>query len=129
MTTGYDPNWDIDLRFGKEGEQFVLDLLSIDAETVEIKRKRYLDFRFYVETHQLPDRATEYQPSGIQTTKADYWAYVIGETGVVVFVPTEHLKRAARNAPKKRGGERGDNPTRGRLVGECHLFDNNTGEA
>jgi hypothetical protein len=125
MTTNHQPKWDIDLAYGEAGEQFVTNLLAGAPSKFEVKTKRYLDFKFYVETHQFPSGATEWKDSGIQTTYADYWVYVVGDTGVVMFVPTERLRQAALGGREVQERD-GDNPTLGRLVGEKELFKETT---
>ena len=77
MTEGYEPRWDIDLEYGAEGEVLVRNLLGFSDVEVEVKRKRYADDLFYVETHYDPGGRGNYKPSGINTTQAEYWAYVI----------------------------------------------------
>jgi hypothetical protein len=50
--------------------------------------------------HHTGNIAIEYEfngkPSGISTTKADYWAFVLGDKSLVVFIKTENLKDIAR---------------------------------
>jgi hypothetical protein len=117
----YDPRFDFQLPYGEKGESIVRDLLLAGASTFEVKRKRYLDFKFYVETMQRPKGAADYKFSGMNTTEADYWAYVVADTGVVVLMPTDRLREAAMNAPKAEERD-GDNPTKGRLVTARELF-------
>lgn len=121
MTEGYEPRWDIDLDYGSEGEQLVRNVLGLSNAHVEVKHKRYTDDIFYVETAHDPGRQDAYKSSGINTTQAEYWAYVIAETGVVVLMPTGRLKQAARNSPRAAETD-GDCPTRGRLVSLMSLL-------
>ena len=109
------PDWDIDRSYGEAGEQSFRRLMGLDRERFEVKRKRYRDDKFYVETHQLIRGASKYVPSGINTTRAEYWAYMIADTGVTVLFPTAALRSAARSAETVSEDD-GDNPTRGRLV-------------
>ncbi len=111
----YQPEWDIDLSYGAEGEKTVAGLLGLGGQCVEVKHKRRLDMGFYVETWQSPGASGDYKPSGINVTRADVWAYVIGDTGVVVLVPTVVLRAAARGCREVEETD-GDNPTKGRLV-------------
>lgn len=84
-------NFDLDLQYGNDGENHVLSLLN-GATKVEVKTDTM--------AHVTGNIAVEYQyrgnPSGISTTKADYWAFIIGENKTVVFVTTERLKEVAR---------------------------------
>lgn len=93
MTRGYDPRWDITLRYGEGGERYVYELLHMSpGEHIEVKRKSYIDDHFYFETEQSPRADGTFGPSGLNTTKADHWAFVIADTGVVVIVPTRLLR-------------------------------------
>jgi hypothetical protein len=121
MTENYDHRFDLELGYGQEGEDRVADLLGLAGSTVEVKRKRYTDLKFYVEVAQCPRGSLDYKASGINTTEADYWVYVVADTGVVVLIPRERLKRAAAAAPPAEEKD-GDNPTKGRLVDATHLF-------
>lgn len=118
---GHEPRWDIDLAYGEDGEATVADLLGASAARVEVKRKRRRDFKFYVETAQSPLANDAYQPSGINTSEADYWAFVIADTGIIVCVPRERLRAVAVSAPQVEERD-GDNPTKGRLVSGEDLF-------
>ena len=117
----YNPDWDIDLAFGEEGEQLVRTILGLAAEQLEVKRKRCIDTKFYVEVAHSPGATGNYKPSGINTTRATYWAYVVGDTGIVFIVPTGLLKDAARGALRVEEYD-GDNPTKGRLVSVDEIF-------
>jgi hypothetical protein len=85
--------WDVDLGHGNAGESAVMEIIK---GRVEVKRDRVawkservaVEFRF------------KGRPSGIATTTAEWWAFVIdaedGSISSVVFVSTERLKRIAR---------------------------------
>ena len=91
-TTGYDPRWDIDLGFGTDGETRVADLLGLTGATVEVKHDRHLDSaNLFLETHRQ-DAYGYWTPSGLSTSEADYWAYRVGETTLIVA--TAHLRLA-----------------------------------
>lgn len=83
--------FDIDVIYGETGENHVLSLLN-GVTKVEVKTDRI--------AHRTGNIAVEYAsrglPSGISTTEADYWAFVIGENKTVVFITTERLKELAR---------------------------------
>lgn len=87
----YQKNFDLDLEFGQRGENYVLDLLK-GANKVEVKTDRF--------AHYTQRLSVEYKyngnPSGISTTEADYWAFVIPQTGAIIFVPTDKLKEMCR---------------------------------
>lgn len=96
--------FDLDLVYGKDGEDLVLSLLN-GATKVEVKTDRI--------AHLTGNIAIEYEfngkPSGISTTTADYWAFVLGENSSVIFVKTENIKEIARfwyrNGRIKQGGD------------------------
>ena len=93
--------FDLDLRDGQWAEELVSDILS-GAKTVEVKRdflNRETGYVF-IETHQNG------RPSGILTTEADYWAFVVMNNRVL-FVPTEHLRRMLPFGIPAKGGDGG----------------------
>ena len=85
----YNSDFQYDLKFGQEGETEIAKLLN-DSE-VEVKRDR--------QTQQTGNVYIEYEsrgkPSGISTTKADKWAYIL-QDGCTLIVDTELLKKALR---------------------------------
>jgi len=115
-----EPRFDIDATYGGQGELQIADYLTWLAEgngRIEVKRKRYLDLNFYVETHCDKGRRGIFQPSGISVSTAAAWAFVIGETGISIIIPTDEL-RSMLNDPSSRDREERDGscPTRGKLV-------------
>lgn len=115
MSRGYEPAFDMDRQYGEEGEGTVRDVLGLRAHRIEVKRKSYVDEQFYVEWEHDPGRRGRYKPSGLQVTKAAYWAYVVGDTGLIVLVPTV-LLRQARELGDPAEETDGSCPTRGTLV-------------
>jgi hypothetical protein len=84
-------DFDLDLRYGQEGESYIKSLLNI--ETVEVKRdKRWKNTgNLYIETWCWSDNNSEWYPSGLQTSKATHWAFVLEEMGLIV--PIAQLKQ------------------------------------
>lgn len=82
-------DFDIDLRYGQEGESYVKQLLNI--ETIEVKRdKRWKNTgNLYIEVWCWSDNNQEWYSSGLQATKASHWAFVLEE--MVVIVPVAQL--------------------------------------
>lgn len=110
------PEWDINAAFGDVGEHTVRALL--DDPTVEVKRKRLHDLAFYVEQQCDFGGRGQYRDSGITISRAEYWAYVIGESGIVVLLPTR-IVRDAITQPSARAvncAQDPQYPTRGKLV-------------
>ena len=85
----YNSDFQYDLKFGQEGETEIAKLLN-DSE-IEVKRDR--------QTQQTGNVYIEYEsrgkPSGIATTKASKWAYIL-QDGCILIVDTELLKKALR---------------------------------
>ena len=115
-----EPRWDRDLEYGRQGELQIGEYLQWIADRngrVEFKRKRRLDFELYVEEECDKGRTGKYEPSGINVTQADVWAYCIADTGITIFVPTWRLRVALNHKSTRYCEEKdGDCPTRGRLV-------------
>lgn len=122
LSDGYNPDFDIDNGFGRQGELFVADILaSLGTSTYEVKTERHHNTRMYVELEHQPRRLrrdNRWEDSGLRKTKADLWVYVHGRTAFVV--PTGALRECVRR--KEQAGEqlmsmlRGDNPTRGYVL-------------
>jgi hypothetical protein len=104
------PDFDLDLKFGEFHEQLLFQSLSKTGNvTVEVKTDRLT-----VKTGNL---AVEFRyrgrPSGIQTTKADeYFFVVVGDDGLIRYrfnIPTARLKKIAHRRYKDgftiRGGQ------------------------
>jgi hypothetical protein len=120
MTT-YEPKFDHDYQYGRQGELLIGDALAAlrDGQgRIEVKRKRYLDGKIYVELLQDPGgTGKRWKPSGLNVTDAEWWVYVVGETGVLLFFPTDLLRWAIKTDAGRPCAEKdGDNPTEGRLL-------------
>lgn len=77
-------DWDIDFRYGQQGEQMVKDLLTI--ETVEVKRdRRWKETgNLFIETECFYVNDGVTKRSGILTTKATHWAFVLEDLTLIV---------------------------------------------
>jgi hypothetical protein len=93
---GYEPRFDIDFSRGLIGENLVSNLPeSIQSGTVEVKTdyRAEITGNFYVETWQYGQAdESDKKQSGINTTKADSWAFVIPQTGAMFLIKTDDLK-------------------------------------
>jgi hypothetical protein len=98
VTRSYQPDFDIDRDYGESGEATVRRILGLSEYQIEVKRKTYVDDQFYVEFEHDPGATETYKPSGLSTTSAEYFAYVIGDSGVIVFVPTDLLRQRLADA-------------------------------
>lgn len=85
----YRSDFDLDLSTGQEGEVMVHDMLQLS--TIEVKTDFLAD--------KTGNIAVEYEswgkPSGIATTSARHWAFVIPNK-IAMFVETTRLKEIAR---------------------------------
>jgi len=121
-----EPRFDLDLPYGKQAELQIgefLDWIADGNGQVEVKHKRYLDHKLYVETHCDKGRTGTYRPSGISVTTAHCWVFVIGDTGVHVAIPTDLLRLMLTDPSSRYREERdGSCPTRGMLVDFCVLL-------
>jgi hypothetical protein len=83
-------NFDIDIEYGRQGENYLLDIL--ETKRIEVKTDRV--------AHITGNVAVEYRykgrPSGIATTEADYWAFLLYDMTTIIMVPTDKLKSIAR---------------------------------
>ena len=118
---GYEPRFDIDAEYGRQGELFVSSIIdSLTKGSIEVKR----DSRFaqtgnvYVE-YECRKRGN-WTKSGIATTEAELWAFVLGDSNVVFVVPTSSLKELVlelwRNPKNRREETDGDCPSKGVIV-------------
>lgn len=89
---GYNPNWDIDLKFGETGENWIL-LLGSDKSKIEVKTER----DDWARTGNI---AIEFQfkgnPSGIAKTTADWWIHLLtlgGEVKAAFILPVPTLRQ------------------------------------
>ena len=115
-------NWDFDadLLWGEEGERYARELLKglvgVDARfTVEVKRdsKALETGNVYLEYQQLPKGRPPWRKSGLATTDATHFAYIIGN--MILIAPVEAWQYVGREFGRsvETGG---DNPTRGMVV-------------
>lgn len=115
----YEPRFDIDAEYGRQAELFVDDIRAgLRDGSVEVKRDgRWKDTgNLFVEFKCL--RRGKWEPSGIATTAAEVWVFVIERLAVVI--PTDLLKEESRKwfhrGRVTGGGETGSHPTKGVLV-------------
>lgn len=130
MADGYEPRFDLDHAVGKQGELFVSEILAaLQSERVEVKTdlkaSRYGNV--FLEYECL--RRGRYQPSGIATTDAKLWVFVLDLGNVAVAVSTDRLRELGRLAyrhGRTRECVRGSHPTRGVVIKVADLMDGGT---
>jgi len=88
-------DFDLDLSVGHEGESLVNELLT-GGKTVEVKTdlKWKKTGNLYIETLCWSHNKNTWYASGLDATKADYWAFVL--EGVTLLVPTDVLRNALK---------------------------------
>ena len=77
-------DWDLDLKYGQDGEESVRRLLTID--TVEVKRdRRWKETgNLYIETSCYYVNDGAFKPSGVSVSKATHFAFVIEDLTILV---------------------------------------------
>ena len=86
-------DFDLDLSVGHDGEALVQSLLT-GGKTIEVKTDlRWKDTgNLYIETVCWSHNNNEWYPSGLSSTKAKYWAFVL--EGAIFMVLTDTLRKA-----------------------------------
>lgn len=78
QSKGWNPRFDLDLKFGQQGERWLLWLAQPNAK-VEVKTERDT----WRDTGNL---CFEYEcrgkPSGVATTESDYWVHLLTVDGI-----------------------------------------------
>lgn len=107
----YNNDFRYDLLVGQNAENFLGELLQSKKIEVKLDKLAHKTGFIFVEFESRS------KPSGIATTQADYWCYIIDGRGAII-VSTETMKQKAREAIKLRGEIRGgdSNTSRGVLV-------------
>lgn len=108
------PDFDIDFRRGQQGELFVQRIIQgIKDGTTEVKRddRAAETGNLYIETECL--RQDVYCSSGISETRAEIYAFVVGD--LMLAVPTPMLRQILPSL-RRASCDRGNHPTRGYLL-------------
>jgi hypothetical protein len=118
---GKASDWDIDLRFGQEGETYVNNLLT-NIETVEVKRdKRWIETgNLFIETQCWSDKQQQWYDSGINASKASHWSFVLED--LVVIIPLNKLKETVQNYGRPIEMNRSEYSTKGYLITVENIF-------
>ena len=115
MSTVKLSDFDLDLSVGQKGERLVEQLLTGGA-TVEVKT----DLRWketgnvYIETVCWSHNNENWYLSGLSSTKAAYWAFVL--EGATFIVPTEVLKQVVTARGRAITCNIPPNPSKGYLI-------------
>jgi len=118
------PNWDIDREIGSQAEVWISDIRKAFANgTVEVKRdtRAMRTGNLYVEYECR--RGGVFKPSGIATTRADAWCFVVIKDALAIVIETEKLKNICSETGIRKAEETdGSHPTKGYLVPMRYLF-------
>ena len=108
-------SFDLDFRYGYAGEQLVEELLT-NGKTVEVKRDRrwHETGNLYIEVECWYNSTHSWQASGIAVTEADYWAFVLEES--VLMIPTINVIQAINQYGREINCEIPPNKSRGFLI-------------
>lgn len=114
-------DFDLDFANGREGEQLVESLLT-GGLTVEVKRDlRWKDTgNLFIETECYYISKEAWAPSGLAVTKAAYWAFVLGDS--TLLVPTNVLKETVRRNGRAIENRTPPNYSRGYLITPADLI-------
>jgi hypothetical protein len=114
-------DFDIDLKYGKQGEETVANILSI--ETVEVKRdKRWKETgNLFIETDCWYNSSQSWEKSGLSVSKATHYAFVL--ENMVVVTTTEDLKAVVAKSGRPIECKIEPNPSKGYLIKLSHIVE------
>jgi hypothetical protein len=113
LVEGNEPRFDIDKAYGAAGESEVLSIIeALERGRVEVKHDSIWarTGNIYVEWICRHGPNGNWFASGLQTTEADVWAFVLGETRGVLCVATDTLREFCRARVDAGGGWNDANP-------------------
>jgi len=115
MSTAKLSDFDLDLAVGHKGEALVEQLLT-GGTTVEVKTdlKWKETGNLYIETVCWSHNNENWYLSGLSSTKAQYWAFVL--EGATLLVPTEVLKQVVTARGRAITCNIPPNPSKGYLI-------------
>ena len=119
-------DWDIDFSNGKYGEHLVEGLLKdILTGTIEVKRdmKWVQTGNIYIETDCYYNTSGQWEKSGLSTTKASHWAFVL--ENMIIIIPTEDLRIIVEAEGHPISTDIEPNPTKGFLIKVEHIVRKN----
>lgn len=113
----YFPDWDLDKARGEEAEQLIRRMrTTLATGEAEIKRDDQAAKTGNVYVEYACKTATGWKASGIATTKAASWWWVLYDMRVIVAMPVWLLKNIAREHGRKTECTQGSHPTKGVLL-------------
>lgn len=108
-------SFDLDFGYGRKGEQLVEELLT-EGKRIEVKRDRkwWSTNNIYIEVECFFRKSMSWEPSGINVTEAEYWAFVLEKS--VIMVPTDHVRYAVQHRGREITCEIPPNLSKGFLI-------------
>lgn len=100
---GWNPKFDLDLKFGQQGEQWLRTLGAPGGLKIEVKTERD---QWFSTGNLVFEYRCRGKPSGVSTTEADFWVQILSKDGVVYGMmgwPTAQLKAFLRTVVKRPG--------------------------
>lgn len=100
---GWNPKFDLDLKFGQQGEQWLRTLGAPGGLKIEVKTERD---QWFTTGNLVFEYRCRGKPSGVSTTEADFWVQILSKDGVVYGMmgwPTAQLKAFLRAVVKRPG--------------------------
>ena len=87
----YSNDFNFDLEFGEKAETWVKEIFSEGGKTeVKYDRMAHRTGNIYVEVY------SRFKKSGISTTKADYWIFIIDKKSYGILINTKRLKELCK---------------------------------
>ena len=100
ITEGYCKGFDLDLKFGKMGEEFVAEVFEGNSK-VEVKTER--DIWKTTGNIAIEIRCNG-KPSGLSTTESTVWVHLLAHNGVIeggFLFKVDQLKEKIKNLHKE----------------------------
>mgnify|MGYP006246473071 CR=1 FL=1 len=118
----YNSDFRYDLKFGQVAEQALAEIF--EGKKVEVKRDR----KASITGNLFVEFESRGKPSGIETTEADYYCFVVEETYILLDTQKlRNLVETLKGTPReKRGGD--NNTSRGVLIALVDLIHTNKNE-
>ena len=92
--SGYNPHFDLDLKFGEKYENCLAEILNKGKVEVKTERDIWVDTGNIVVEIRYKNK-----PSGLSVTKSDYWAHIMTKDDVIKFIllfPVDTLKKRVK---------------------------------
>lgn len=100
VTVAKNSAFDLDFSYGRKGETLVEELMT-GGYTVEVKRDRKwaVTNNLYIETRCYYVSSGSWEASGLAVTEADYWAFVLESSVLMIRTPVLRFATAEYGRP------------------------------